>query len=97
MCEKLSRNAELVALAFFGFGKKASVVFNTPSRITEQCQRGIDELKSAGMIEDLPPGEMPRGAVGWRGTENIGFPMADFDRPREEETFSLIGPEDAVS
>lgn len=89
----ISRNAQLVAIALFPMGSKSSTVFKTPSRITNECLTGINELMREKMIESLPAKEIPRGAVGWRGTEKIGFPMTDFDRPTLDECFYLVDGE----
>lgn len=86
---EISRKTQLVAQALFGMGAKSSVVFKTPSRISAECQAGIDELVAARMIEPLPKGDIPRGAVGWKGTDKIGFPMLDYMRPSLDEIFYL--------
>lgn len=85
----LSRDAELIALGLFGLGKQSSVRFLRPHIITERAMNAINELLEAEMIEPTPEKELPRGAKGWRGTEKIGFPMADMPRPNWDESFNI--------
>lgn len=85
----LSRDAQIVAISLFGFGPRASVSFRRPHIIHPRTKAGIDELKAANLIEEIDPDELPRGAQGWRGKEELGFPMIDFKKPEESECFPL--------
>lgn len=87
--KELSRDAQIVAAGLFGLGSKASVSFQRPHIIHPRTRAAIEELKAAGMIEDLPAHKLARGAEGWRGTEKIGFPLADFKKMEESESFPI--------
>lgn len=86
----MKRDTEIVAQSLFGLGKRSSVSFRRPHAIHPRTQAGIDELEEMGMIEKQPKGELPKGAVGYNATDKIGFPLHDFIKGSEEESFPIL-------
>lgn len=85
----ISRDAELVALAWFGFGVKSKLTFARPHIITDRAMDALTELEEAGLIDPLPEQQLPIGGVGWRGTMKLGHPLSRFPHPKKHEDFML--------
>ncbi len=88
----VSRIAQVVALGIFGL-PNSEVVFRTPSRISKIAALGLLDLVDAGMIVKIPKGKLPVGAIGYKSTKKMGFPMRDFkaiDPNNPDEMFPLL-------
>lgn len=62
------------------------------SRLSEWALSGINDLLEAGMIVSIDAVELPRDALGWRGTEKIGIPMLVYEPPTRDELHSITEP-----
>ena len=86
---KISRDAELIALAWFPFGTKTTLTFARPHIITDRARAALDELEKEKLIEPIPEAQLAPKAKGWRGTEALGLPLRRFPHPKECEDFML--------
>lgn len=92
---KLSRTAQVVAMALFPFGTKSEVTFNTPGNIHEQTMEGLNELEAIGYIERDNDGW---GAWTYKGLPPLGIPVKDQLWPQvtEEDSFPILKQEEQV-
>lgn len=85
----ISRDAQLVAFAFFAMGKKSTATFRTPSRLTERALAGLDELEQAGLVKRYVDLRKPESWE-YRPTDEMPMPMQAYAWPEKSESFVLL-------
>lgn len=72
MKKHISRDAQLVAMVYFRFGRKGRVYYGPDSQIVkhEIFSNAIKELEEKGLVKT--PAELPPQMIGgWEGTEEL--------------------------
>lgn len=91
---KLSRDAELIAMAFFGMGQVCKVTFGRRhGPMTARAAAAFKELVDAKQIVVMSKRDLARDVYGWKAVVGIGRPMIDYKRPKDAESFPLFKSE----
>lgn len=82
-----SREAQLVALTHFQFGRGCEVTFGRAKydSLPDQHLRGLAELHAAGMVTR----EIGKTLVVFRATEEMGKPWQDFEKMKPSESWEF--------
>lgn len=83
----LSRDAEIVALCWFGIGGQTTIRFQRPRIIHPRMRAALDELTIAGI---LARADDPRGPQEWKPAVDMKF-SRKFKQPdaKKGESFSM--------
>ncbi len=84
--QQLSKDAQSVAVCFFGFMPKVELVFHRPRIIHPRMRSALDELTEAGL---LTTEDDKRGPKAWKATPELTALAKTLPRPREEDSVPL--------
>lgn len=71
---ELSEDAKAIAFGLFMTGYPQSLTFRRPHIIHPRTLAALKELTKAGMLREISPADLPKGAQGWQATKEMGRP-----------------------